>query len=332
MSDLAFGPVPSRRLGRSLGVNNIPAKYCTYSCVYCQIGRTINLTVERRRFYDPEKVVENVLKAVEASSSKIDYITFVPDGEPTLDENLGQEASMIKSETGYPTAILTNSSLIFMESVRKDLMNFDLVSFKFDADSERTWRRINRPHPSLKLEDIKSGIRTFSKQFPGKILVEVMLVNGVNTDVEEIRRIADFLSKINLDKVFIAVPTRPPAEKWVEPADEEQLVQAHEIFEETLGHRVELLTGYEGPDFNLIKDPVESLLAILAVHPMRIDYAYHTLKKSGLNPEKTISDLLRSGKIQKIEYRGSQFLIRKLVRDGAAGIRTQDLAGPSRES
>lgn len=139
---LAFGPVPSRRLGRSLGVNNIPAKICSYACVYCQIGKTLKMEVERRKFYEPERIYNDVSAKVK-SGERIDYITFVPDGEPTLDINLGKEAEMLR-DFGIKLAILTNSSLIWREDVREDLMNFDLVSLKLDAVSDDIWRKVNR--------------------------------------------------------------------------------------------------------------------------------------------------------------------------------------------
>ena len=138
---LVFGPVPSRRLGRSLGVNNIPAKICSYSCVYCQLGATIKISIERRPFYDPEKIFKEVKEKIKDVG--VDYISFVPDGEPTLDINLGKEIEMLKS-LNHKIAVLTNGSLIFREDVRKDLSKADLVSLKVDAVSEDLWRKINQ--------------------------------------------------------------------------------------------------------------------------------------------------------------------------------------------
>jgi len=310
---LAFGPVPSRRLGRSLGINNIPSKFCSYSCVYCQIGRTKNLTIERRSFYNPNLILKEVLNIIEKCIKPPNYITFVPDGEPTLDKNLGAEASLLKSELGLPLAILTNSSLLFKSDVERDLAFFDLVSLKVDAFSQKIWKKINRPHKLLDLDEIRKGIRRFSKEFSGVLITETMLIEGINTDAKEIEGIASFLSEIEPNKAYIAVPTRPPAEKWVKPASEENLVKAHEIFAQSLGRsRIELLTGYEGPGFHLAGDPIEALLSILSVHPMRINYAYESLSKAGLNPEETIQTLLRMEKIRLVEYRGERFLVKKL--------------------
>ncbi len=311
--NLAFGPVPSRRLGRSLGINNIPSKFCSYSCVYCQIGRTKNLTIERRSFYNPNLILKEVLNIIEKCVKPPNYITFVPDGEPTLDENLKAEAFLLKAELDLPLAILTNSSLLFRSDVRSDLAFFDLVSLKVDAFSQEVWKTINRPHGLLDLSEIRKGIKKFSKEFSGKLITETMLIKGVNTDVKEIEGIASLLSEINPDKAYIAIPTRPPAEKWVKPASEEELVRAYEIFAQLLGrNHVELLTGYEGPDFDLAGDPIEALLSILSVHPMRIGYAYESLSRAGISPEETIQMLLRMGKIKLVEYRGERFLVKKL--------------------
>ncbi|MEM0456527.1 MAG: radical SAM protein [Nitrososphaerota archaeon] len=134
-----FGPVRSRRLGRSLGVNNVPYKTCTYSCIYCQLGRTTNLTVERRTFYNLESTVSEVSEFIGSVSEDVDYVTFVPDGEPLLDINIGREIFEIKNRVPKPVAVLTNASLLFREDAREDLLNADFVSVKIDVLKEGTW-------------------------------------------------------------------------------------------------------------------------------------------------------------------------------------------------
>ena len=314
MADIVFGPVPSRRLGRSLGINNIPPpKRCSYSCIYCQLGRTKILTTERRRFYDTE-VLKRALseRLTEINEDDIDYITFVPDGEPTLDESLGEHIRAIRELLDKPIAILTNSTLIPVESVRRDLMKFDLVSIKLDAVSKKVWNKINRPHPSLNLNEILDGMKVFRRDFPGKLISETMLIDGVNSERSEIKRIANELSKIDPDKAYLAIPTRPPAESWVKPVDEEKLVESYEIFSESLGRdRVELLIGYEGAGFKIGRDPVRDLLSIATIHPIRLDYAYQILSKSIHNPNKLIARLVNSDEIRIVKYRGKTFLIRR---------------------
>ena len=314
MADIVFGPVPSRRLGRSLGINNIPPpKRCSYSCIYCQLGGTKILTVERRRFYDT-RVLRKALseKLPEVNEDDLDYITFVPDGEPTLDESLNEHVKAIRELSDKPIAILTNSTLISIKNVRRDLMGFDLVSIKLDAVSEEIWRKINRPHPSLNLREILDGVKIFRREFSGKLISETMLIDGVNSERSEIKRIADELSKIDPDKAYIAIPTRPPAENWVKPVDEEKLVESYEIFSESLGRdRVELLIGYEGAGFKIGRDPIRDLLSIATIHPIRLDYAHQILSKSIHDPDELIERLVNSGEMKLVKYRGRTFLVRR---------------------
>ena len=309
---IAFGPVPSRRLGKSLGVNNIPDKVCSYACVYCQIGRTLRMEVERRPFYEPEFIFEEVSKKVEEArmnDERIDYITFVPDGEPTLDLNLSREVEMLKN-LGIPLAILTNSSLIWREDVREELFDFDFVSLKLDAVSESLWRRIDRPHKSLSLERILDGMLEFRDDFDGTIVTETMLINVDYGD--ELERIADFLAELKPDKAYIAVPTRPPAEKWVEPAKEDLINLAYQLFSERLGEdRVEYLIGYEGNAFASTGNVEEDLLSITAVHPMREEAVRELLRKAGAGWE-TVERLIREGKLIELEYGGKRFYMRAL--------------------
>ena len=164
IKNLTFGPVPSRRLGQSLGINNIPPKICTYSCVYCQVGRTLNMQSERKAFYKPEDIfqaVEEKTRYARGKGEPIDYLTFVPDGEPTLDINLGIEIEKLKS-TGIKIAVITNTSLIWKKDVQDDLKRADWVSVKIDAFSHRAWRKIDRPHGSLNLDEILHGLSEFA--------------------------------------------------------------------------------------------------------------------------------------------------------------------------
>ncbi|WP_297479112.1 radical SAM protein [Thermococcus sp.] len=308
---LAFGPVPSRRLGKSLGVNNIPDKVCSYACVYCQIGRTLSMEIERRPFYEPEFIFEEVSKKVgetKARGEEIDYITFVPDGEPTLDVNLGLEVELLR-ELEIPLAILTNSSLIWREDVRNDLLAFDFVSLKLDAVSESLWRRIDRPHKSLSLERILDGMLAFRDDFNGTVVTETMLIN-VNYG-DELERIADFLAELKPDRAYIAIPTRPPAEKWVEPADEEIINLAYQLFSERLGERVEYLIGYEGNAFASTGNIVDDILSITAVHPMREEALKELLRKNNADWS-VVEGLLREGKLIRLNYRGGTFYMRAL--------------------
>ncbi|MGD9381233.1 MAG: radical SAM protein, partial [Candidatus Thorarchaeota archaeon] len=266
---MAYGPVPSRRLGRSLGINNIPAKTCTYSCVYCQLGKTTRMTPVRKAFYEPEEIFLETKRHVDKireNEEGIDYLTFVPDGEPTLDLNLHREIELLR-QLDLPIAILTNASLMWEKNVRNTLCEFDLVSLKIDAVSENMWRRIDRPHRSLRVEEILNGIVEFSKEYEGAIITETMFIDGVDYS-DEICMIADFLAGLEIERAYISIPTRPPAEDWVRQSSEDILNDAFWSFSEKLGtEKVELLIGYEGNAFSSTGDFEADLLSITSVHP-----------------------------------------------------------------
>jgi len=311
---LAFGPVPSRRLGRSLGINNIPPKTCSYSCIYCQLGRTTQHIIKRKSFYKPAEIFREVKRKVNEAISrneKIDYLTFVPDGEPTLDVNLGREISLLR-QIGIPVAVLTNSSLIWREDVKEDLLKANLVSLKIDAATEVLWRKINRPCKGLSLDRILDGIADFAEAFKGTLITETMLIDEIKYD-DELRKIAVFLRELNgLEKAYVAIPTRPPAEKWVKPAKEETVNLAYQIFSEKLGtEKVEYLIGYEGNAFASTGKVKEDLLAITAVHPMRREAVRELLRKA--NAEwRVIEELLHKNLLVEVRYEGDLYYMRRL--------------------
>jgi len=242
----------------------------------------------------------------------IDYITFVPNGEPTLDINLGREIVGIRREVNVPIAVLTNASLFFLEDVRNDLYEADSVSVKLDAYSEEVFRKINRPHPKLKLSEVLNGILSFSKNFKGKLVTETMVVKGVNDSLSEMEKVAKFVSKLKPHRAYIAIPTRPPAEKWVEQPSEQKLFEIYRVFEKHFAGKTEFLIGYEGETFGIDREnPIESILAITSVHPMRIDYVEKLLEKVGLDSKETLSKLIDEGKIVILEYGNYKFIMRK---------------------
>ena len=310
---VVFGPVPSRRLGRSLGINNIPPKFCSYSCVYCQVGKTFNVTRARRFFYKAEDIFEQVKRKCGEINQRepIDFLTFVADGEPTLDINLGDEISLLK-QLGIPVAVITNSSLIWQDDTKEDLLEADFVSLKVDAVNEKLWKKINRPHKDLKLNAILGGIRDFAEMFGGTIVTETMLVDGIDYG-GEFEQIADFLKHLRrLDLAYLAVPTRPPAESWVRPAKEEIVNRAFQVFSEKLGaERVEYLIGYEGNAFSFTGRVEEDLLSITSVHPMREEAVKEFLKKTD-SGWSIIEKLLVENKLVELKYSGKLYYMRKL--------------------
>jgi len=312
---IAFGPVPSRRLGRSVGVNNIPPKICTYACVYCQLGRTLTMQVERRAFYEPNDVLQAVQEKVEKAREAgelVDYLTFVPDGEPTLDVNLGREIELLRP-LGVRIAVITNSSLIGRQDVRQDLMRADWVSLKMDAVAgEGAWRRVDRPHGKLRLASILEGALQFAGTYEGTLATETMLVQGVNDGPDQIRELADYLARLGPDVAYLSIPTRPPAEPWVRPPGEEALHRAYQELDGRLD-RVEYLIGYEGNAFAFTGDAEEDLLSITAVHPMREDAVDEFLARAG-EGWPLVRQLIAQDKLVEMSHEGRTFYMRKLRR------------------
>jgi len=312
IDSITFGPVPSRRLGRSLGINNIPLKCCTYSCIYCQLGRTKNMQIERQQFYTPEKIVNAVKNKVRKAKEKgesIDYLTFVPDGEPTLDLNLGNELYLLK-KLKIKRAVITNGSLIWMDKARQDLNNADWVSIKVDTVSEHLWHKINRPHYSLKLNKILDAVLEFSQSFNGLLTTETMLVKKVNDDAKELKKIAEFIKDLNVEKSYVSTPIRPPCENWVEPASDFEIKQAHQIIQE-YGIGVEYLVSYEGRNFSYTGNMDEDILSISSVHPVREEGLIELLKKANADWS-LIEKLLNEDKLMEVEYNNKKFYVRKL--------------------
>ncbi len=308
---MIFGPVPSRRLGFSLGVNNIPPKECSYTCVYCQLGNTLKLSHIRKEYYSTEQIVNAVKEHIAklGDSVKIDYITFVPDGEPTLDINLGRTISALKN-LGIPIAVITNSSLIDIEEVRNELSAADWVSVKVDAVDKQIWHEVDRPHGSLDLDKILNGLLEFSGRFKGKLVTETMLVKGINDTEKNFSQVSAFIKKFNPDKAYITIPTRPPAVGSVLPPDITALNNAYQIFKEN-NLNVELITGYEGNAFSSTGDFTEDLLNITAVHPMREEAVIELMKKEN-SDEEVLNKLLKSNRLIKSKYNGKTYYLRNL--------------------
>jgi wyosine [tRNA(Phe)-imidazoG37] synthetase (radical SAM superfamily) len=309
---LAFGPVPSRRLGRSLGINNIPPKVCTYSCVYCQLGRTTKMQVERGAFYKPEailQVIQGKVEKAQASGESIDYLTFVPDGEPTLDVNLGREIELLRS-LGIKIAVITNASLLWRKDVREDLMQADWVSLKIDSTRREVWRRIDRPHGSLQLTSILDGMLEFADTYEGELVTETMLVAGVNPGDALVGELADLVAQLRPSVAYLSIPTRPPAEEWVQLPAEDDINRAFQILS-TQVEQVEYLIGYEGNAFAFTGDVEEDLLSITAVHPMREDAVSEFLTRAGVD-RSVVRRLLTQGQLVEMEHQGARFYMRKL--------------------
>ena len=311
---IAFGPIPSRRLGQSLGINHIPAKTCSYGCRYCQVGPTTRRSVEPREFFPPEEILRAVsehLRKVRESGGRVDYLSFVPDGEPTLDSRLGESIRALRP-LGIPIAVITNSSLLWRVEVRARLAEADLVSVKVDTVDEDAWRRVDHPNGALSLPVIQQGIRDFAHGFRGKLYSDTMLIAGVNDDEDRVTATADFLTEIHPHTAYLAVPVRPTAASAVRGADAAALARARAIFLERLP-RVEVLAGHETQDFAHSGDARSDLLAITAVHPMR-EVAVRRLLARDHADWGLVESLLAEGALEVLERDELRFYRRRLPR------------------
>ncbi len=309
---IVFGPVPSRRLGRSLGINNIPSKHCTYCCVYCQLGHAQHHTHQRQQFYPPHQIVEQVTRRVDelcVTNQPFDFLTFVADGEPTLDRHLGAVIRQLRP-LGVKIAVITNASLLDRPDARDDLLEADWVSLKVDTVHSRMWLNINRPDAALRMENILTGILEFASQFRGTLTTETMMVHMLNDTPDQVAAVARFVAGLKPSIAYLAAPTRPPAEPWIESPTEENIILFHQIFQRDCPI-VELLIGYEGNAFCSTGNIETDLLSIAAVHPMRDDAVAALLSKCRAN-KSAVRRLVDDGQLTETEYEGHRFYLRPL--------------------
>ncbi|HLV31307.1 MAG TPA: radical SAM protein [Chitinispirillaceae bacterium] len=214
-----FGPVHSRRLGISLGVDMVPFKTCSFNCIYCECGKTTNLTQERKE-YVPVEDLKTELRHFLSKDPKLDYVTFAGSGEPTLHTGIGEVIRFVKeSFPQYKTAILTNGSLLHLQQVREAILPCDLVKPSLDAVSEDVFYSINRPHCNLHSKTVIDGLIQFSKEYHGALWVEVFIAPGINDNKEELKLIKETLQKINPTRVQLNSLDRPGAVEWITPAE-----------------------------------------------------------------------------------------------------------------
>jgi wyosine [tRNA(Phe)-imidazoG37] synthetase (radical SAM superfamily) len=305
---IAFGPVRSRRLGWSLGINNVPPKTCSYSCVYCQVGATDHARLERLCFFPPDEVVAAVRRRVvecTASGQPVDIVTFVPDGEPTLDVNLGAAIRGVAG-LGLRVAVLTNGSLLWREDVRRDLAGADWVSVKVDTVDEPTWHRLNRPIGTLRMETVLEGMQRFAADYRGELVTETMLIAGLNDAEATVGGTASFVRSLQPARAYVAIPTRPPAEAWVRAPPSRLVLRAAEVFRRA-GLATSLLIDDVEAGFAVAPDPAAGLLGIVAVHPMSESDARDYLARAGADWS-VAERLIASGRVVSVRHGERTFL------------------------
>ena len=297
-----FGPVPSRRLGLSLGVDLVPYKVCSYNCIYCEVGETTSLTVKRRE-YVPLTGVKKELEAFWATGIQADYITFSGFGEPTLHSGLGELTRWIKSKTDIPIALLTNASLFWLPQVREEASLADVVLPSLDAVSEKVFNKINRPHTSLNVHRILEGLFDFSSRFSGEIWLEILFVRGINDSEEEVKKLARVVGKISPHRIQLNTVTRPPAVNDTCPV-------AHQELE----HIAKMLPGYVeivGISTKHSASEVQAIeKAILDTVKRRPCTVEDLVKVTGTDQDAvkaTVKGLIIDGDIEGVKINGSIF-------------------------
>lgn len=294
-----YGPVPSRRLGFSLGIDILPLKTCSFSCVYCQLGQTTRKTVKRRE-YIPVKEILSQIKKILASKQRIDYITFSGSGEPTLNTAISGLIREIKKMTSIPVAVLTNSSLFSRKEVRRALLEADLIIPSLDAASPEIFSRVNRPHPSLKIEEIIDGLKNFRKEYKGKIWLEIMLVKGINDKPSDLRKLKEAIAAIKPDKVQLNTVIRPPAEKFALPLSLEELKKIREF----LGGNCEIIADFKKREQLPSPESLErAILSLTRRRPVTLEDIASSLGKSKGKINNVVQSLLEKGKLKCINYK-----------------------------
>ncbi len=243
MYKYVFGPVPSRRLGVSLGVDLVKMKTCNLDCIYCECGATKKYITERGKFVDVTELVAELKEVLEHLEP--DFITFSGGGEPTLNSELGKAVEEIKKISKAKLALITNSTLLNDEGLLDEIMGIDLVMPSIDAISEDVFMKINRPDKSIKSKTITDGIRKLSQRFTGDIYIELFIVEGVNDTKEELEKFVDYLKEIRYTKLQLNSLARPGAEEWVKPAKMERLSQIKDYFEEMGLENVNIIKKYQ---------------------------------------------------------------------------------------
>lgn len=307
-----YGPVPSRRLGLSLGINIIPFKTCPLDCIYCQCGKTTKKTLERRSFFPINDILAAVRSAVRPSSlaprsTPPDFLTFSGEGEPTLNQDIGRIIRRLKREFSIPVAVITNSTLLTDPQVRRDLYAADLVVPSLDAADQRNFARVDRNHRDLRVVDIIEGLKLFRRGYRGKIWLEIMLVKGINDSVEHVVALRKAAWEMKPDRVQLNTVVRPPAEKSAKPMSRDELEQVQLLF----GPNTDIIGEAKSKGLRT-KDqgPTRPDAAILATVQGRPVTKLDLVCSLGIAPreiEAALQRLLHVKRIRRVSYSGKTF-------------------------
>lgn len=299
-----FGPVPSRRLGLSLGVDILPLKTCNLNCIYCELGRGAGYTCERRD-YIPAEEIKKELEAVISGGVKFDTLTFTASGEPTLHLRLGELLHFAKGITDRPVAVLTNATLLSDPAVRADISIADIILPSLDSVIPSHFRKINRPAPCVNLGDIVEGLVRLRREMTGMMWLEVLLVKDINDSPQDIEALKEVIKAIMPDRVQLNTVSRPPAEHWARPVSEERLRD----IQMELGETAEVIAGFKGSGGALDAHPVleAELIDMLKRRPLTFEDIYGLTGVGAGVLKEVLERMEREGSIKCKVFDGKPF-------------------------
>ena len=298
-----FGPVPSRRLGLSLGVDPLASKSCNLNCVYCELGRSFKLTSERKLFVETDFIITE-LKQFFEKGGITDYVTISGSGEPTLALNLGELITEIKKITDKPLAVITNGVLLTDPQVRLELMNADVVMPSMDAFTPATYIKVNRPHGSIKMEKVIEGLRAFASEYKGRIWLEIMVVSGMNdsnNDMIEAKKVLDTMP--NIEKIQINTVVRSRAEEYADPVKDLRLKELAMM----LGPRAEVIGKFTGSSIHTIDGIEDAMLEALKRRPMTAKDFEDTMGLKNIEIEMALGKLIQGGFVKRDHFNNKDF-------------------------
>lgn len=304
-----FGPIPSRRLGMSLGIDLVPFKICNYDCIFCEVGKTKKTVIARKEYVKKETILNELNEFLNNYNGRIDHITLTGLGETTLNSRLGEIIDEIKNKYTIPVAVLTHSGNIYDPQVRKELLNADVICPSLDAATQETFEKVNRPHNSIKIEKVIEGLINLRKEFKHKILLEVLLVKGINDSEEELNKIGEVCKLINPDVVQINTVDRPGAYPEAIPLSSEELHKAKEIILKYFP-RVEVLSRhYQNPEpiKKNVEELTEDIIEILKRRPLTILDIVVSEGVDYFTAKQAIVSLLEKGKVQEVLLNQTKF-------------------------
>ena len=304
-----FGPVSSRRLGQSLGVDLLPPKSCSWNCVYCQLGKTRKFVTERQEFFPREDILEEIRQAI-AANKELDWITFVGFGETMLYKGIGWLIGEVKKLTTTPVAVITNGSLLYLPEVREELFMADAVLPSLNAGSEALHKQIDRPAAGLTFRQHVEGLAAFRREYKGRLWIEVMLLGGINDSDEALHELAAVIKEINPDMVHLVLPTRPAPEQEVRLPSEERIEEVIAILS-TVAPVVHPVKGTM--ELRNAPDMLQAVTAIVSRHPVQQRELQKAIADCFPGENDKISavmqDMLATGRFKLVEHEGEPYWV-----------------------